>query len=247
MHEVPRAKGGGFRKTTLADARKLGLLPSVTTVLRALDKPALTHWLIEQAVNAVLTAPRMEGEELDAFKERVLVTEAHQEEEGQIARDLGTDIHDAMEKLFMGEEVDPELMPYIEPAAAHIHRMGTVVAMEKTVVGPGYAGRVDLVLRLHTGELELLDYKTTKKLPTKEAWAEHRIQCAAYAKAWREQEVPGQGFPERIVSTSNLYISTQEQGKFNYCLHVEPWPDVYDQAFAPLLAVWQWMNQYKPS
>ena len=31
-HEVPRAKGDGMRPTTLADARKLHLLPSVTNV-----------------------------------------------------------------------------------------------------------------------------------------------------------------------------------------------------------------------
>ena len=44
MHWVKRASGEGTRPTTLADARKLDLLPSVTTILRTLDKPPLNRW-----------------------------------------------------------------------------------------------------------------------------------------------------------------------------------------------------------
>lgn len=48
-HEVPaKSKPGTMRATTLADARKMGLLPSVTTVLDLLDKPNLTDWKLEQ-------------------------------------------------------------------------------------------------------------------------------------------------------------------------------------------------------
>ncbi len=38
VFEVPKAKGGGTRPTTIADARKLNLYPSVTTVLSVLAK-----------------------------------------------------------------------------------------------------------------------------------------------------------------------------------------------------------------
>ena len=48
-HEIPKAKGDGMRKPTIADARKLKLLPSVTSILKVIDKPALTTWKIEQA------------------------------------------------------------------------------------------------------------------------------------------------------------------------------------------------------
>ena len=36
------------RGTTLRDARKLGLKPSVTTILQVVDKAALTSWLVRQ-------------------------------------------------------------------------------------------------------------------------------------------------------------------------------------------------------
>src|SRR5436190_23373532 len=47
--------------STLRDARKLGLLPSVTNILGVITKPELTAWLQEQAVLAALTLPRLEG------------------------------------------------------------------------------------------------------------------------------------------------------------------------------------------
>ena len=44
LHSVPSVKGDP-RPTTLRDARKLGLLPSVTNVLGVIAKPELTAWL----------------------------------------------------------------------------------------------------------------------------------------------------------------------------------------------------------
>lgn len=44
LHEVPRADGKGQRPTSLRDARKLGLFPSVTNVLSILAKPGLDAW-----------------------------------------------------------------------------------------------------------------------------------------------------------------------------------------------------------
>src|SRR5512136_668210 len=61
LHSVPSAKGEP-RPTTLRDARKLGLLPSVTNVLGVINKPELVEWKMTQAVLAALTLPRLEGE-----------------------------------------------------------------------------------------------------------------------------------------------------------------------------------------
>ena len=71
MHSVPSAKGE-LRPTTLRDARKLGLLPSVTNVLGVINKPELVEWKMTQAVLAALTLPRKEGEVLDVFAKRVV-------------------------------------------------------------------------------------------------------------------------------------------------------------------------------
>ncbi len=57
LHSVLSAKGEP-RPTTVRDARKLGLLPSVTNVLGVINKPELVEWKMTQAVLAALTLPR---------------------------------------------------------------------------------------------------------------------------------------------------------------------------------------------
>ena len=108
-----------MKSPTLADARKLNLVPGVSTILKVLAKPELTNWLIEQAVLSVMTSPRLAGEEPDAFIKRVL-GEDKQAGEAAKARDLGTDIHNELERLMSAPSpkpaCDPDLAPYIVPA-----------------------------------------------------------------------------------------------------------------------------------
>lgn len=238
-HFQPKKDGSGTTPTTLAHARKLGLLPSVTTILKALNAPALTTWLIRNAVTAALTTPRLPDETVDAFMERILAHDA--EDEAAKARDRGTQIHDALE-LYLGGQplrVAPDLLPWIEPAAKFVLDQGEVEATEKIVVGDGYAGKLDLCLNRAHGldGREIIDFKTTKKLPNKAAWKEHVLQGAFYAAA----------YPEEVNSTGNLYISTVDCGKFAYFMHEGPWQSTYDSACAPLLRLWQWMNDYRPA
>lgn len=246
-HQMPKkSEPGAFRATTLADARKLQLLPSVTTILKVLHKEALVAWRIEQAVLAVVTAPRLQGEPDDQFIERVLKTEKQQDQERDIARDIGTRIHDALECYFTGQPVDPEMRPWIEPAANSIRQYGTLAATERVLVGEGYAGRTDLIMQAENGEdWWLWDYKTTKKLPdpTKGgAWQEHQLQAAAYARAWLRTL----NSPESVVvRTGNVYISSVDQGKFVICEH-DDWHPTFNDGFAPLVRHWQWSTGYTP-
>ena len=46
---------GKERNTTLRDAKKDNLVPSVTTVLSLVAKPGLENWKINQALNSALT------------------------------------------------------------------------------------------------------------------------------------------------------------------------------------------------
>src|SRR5690349_2783167 len=67
FHEIAKKDGSGNRPVTLADARKVMALPSVTNVLGVLAKPGLEAWKIEQGIIAALTLPRLSGETLDGF------------------------------------------------------------------------------------------------------------------------------------------------------------------------------------
>lgn len=248
-YELPKADGKGMKSPTLADARKLNLAPSVTTILKILDKPALRDWLIEQAVLAVLTTPKKPGEADDQFVKRVLQVERVQDQESQVARDMGSEIHDALEKLFSGNPVSDELKPFVMPAYTEIIKRGKMVSLELPVAGRGYGGRLDAVQ--DQGEILMLwDWKTTKKLPDPAkggSWSEHRLQLSAYAKAYHTKNKDADLLKGKRIRTGNVYISSIDPGKFVICEHPDnEWIITFSEGFFPLLIHWQWMNDYRP-
>jgi len=233
-YEIMGKTTGRPRPVNLGDARKLGYVPSVTTILGSvLRKPQLEDWKTEQAVLAALTTPRNEGEELDAFVKRVMSQDA--QAESQRARDLGTQVHDAIECASTGLEWDKSLSQYVWPVLEVMAGFGRVVAAERIVFGPGYAGRMDLLME--GGATYVFDFKTCKKLPTKESWTEHQLQTSALAHAY------GLENPDRsnVIITGNIYVSTTEPGKLATFMQTD-WRRTYAFGFARLLDYWQWQN-----
>jgi hypothetical protein len=228
-------KPGEMRKTTIADARKNNWVAGVTTVLKAADKPALTKWMIEQAVLSVLTAPRRDGEDLDAFIQRVLHDEKQQDAEAQAARDLGTRIHDALEKVATSLPIAPDLEPFTGRTIQKLTELGRVVEVEKIIIGAGYGGKLDCLVEGH--DLWVIDFKTTKTLPIKGAWPEHQMQLGAYAAALGNTG-------DKRVRCANIYVSTTAPGEIAFW-EVEKWQEAFIEGFLPLFRFWQWMNDYK--
>lgn len=235
-YELPKADGKGMKAPTLADARKLALLPSVTNILGILDKPALTSWKIEQAVLAVMTSTRKEGEETDAFVKRILQEERVQDQEAARAREVGTQIHDAIEKALTGQDWDKSLAAAVEPVLTWVMTTGRVLWAEKILVGTGYAGRADLAIE--GPGIYLIDFKTTSRLPDKDSWLEHKLQTAAYAATLGNTG-------DKALITGNVYISTKEPGKFAVFTQTD-WPTTFQKGFLPVLNFWQWANRYAP-
>ncbi len=235
QYEIMGKTTGRMRPVTIADARKLGFLPSVTTVLKVLAARGLEAWKTEMACLTVLTAPRKAGEDLDAFVKRVLQDERQQDEEAAKARDLGTAIHAAIEEVLNGGIFDADLQAYVYPAVDAIRAAGLVVATEKIVVGEGYAGKLDCLTENEV--LSVIDIKTTKRIPKKESWWDHLCQTAAYGKALGNSG-------DKRIQTANLYVSTETPGLVT--LHVQqdwerPW-----KAFEAILKYWQLANDYQP-
>ncbi|MDE2103838.1 MAG: PD-(D/E)XK nuclease family protein [Patescibacteria group bacterium] len=236
--EVPYADASkGMRKATLADAKKNGWLPSVTTITRVLNAPALVDWKVRNGIMAALTTPRNENEPLDDFVNRILAVDV--ESIGDAAKQLGTDIHDDIESyLTNGGVKRPDLIPYISPVAQEVKLLGNVIATEKILVGDCYAGRTDCILE--SDELiTVVDFKTTgsKQLP-KKSYAEHRIQLAGYAAALGNTG-------NKRISTLNIYISTIRAGEIAVCKN-EDWQTDFE-IFKKVCDIWQWQNNYFPS
>lgn len=249
LYEVPyKDPSNGMRKANLSDARKLGAMPGPTAVLRCLAKPELQNWITEQAVLAVLTTPRKkdpttgEFETDDAFVHRVLHIEKIQDEERDIAAILGKKIHQGCADYFMGQEVDPDIRPWIDPAVKELCKRGQLVCAEKILIGKGYGGRTDLILESPEC-FWMVDYKGTKKLPEKGAWTEHVLQLSAYAAAFQSKT---NGQIDKPIRCTNVYISTIEKGKFAIWDHDPDWQKAFNMGFYPLLKVWCFVNQYWP-
>ena len=163
---------GQERGTTLRDARKLSLVPSVTTVLSVLAKPGLEKWKMTQVLQAALTLPMREGESLDDYADRVM---RDSREQGEKARDLGTDIHGAIERHFLGLPHDHQSRV---SAAISAIPQGQNWSAEKSFASPlGFGGKCDL----HSSEW-VIDFKTKEfsSVGSLKTWDEHAMQLAAY-------------------------------------------------------------------
>ncbi len=143
-YEVMGANGK-MRGTTIRDARKLGLVPSVTTVLSVKAKPALEAWKVRQGILAALTLAREPGEPDDSYLDRVMRDSKQQVVD---AADEGTRIHDAIERSYKGLRVSPDYAKHVQAARAEVDRLFPGVedwiAEASFAHEYGFGGKVDL-------------------------------------------------------------------------------------------------------
>lgn len=199
---------GKERPTTLRDARKYGLVPSVTTILGLLDKPALTAWKVDQALLAALTLPRIEGESLDDFKKRAALDAKQQAID---AADEGTKIHGAIERFYATGDVDPEYVLVVgEVEKALLAHCGSQEWLpEKSFAcDMGYGGKIDL----HSEEY-IVDFKSKEFGPDDKmaVYPDQGMQLAAYRY--------GTGHYNARLLT--VYVSRSHPGEVRVIEHIE--------------------------
>jgi len=172
------AKDGSQRNTTLRDARKLDLIPSVTTILNIAAKPGLEAWKLNQMMLACMTLTKASDESEQSYIERV---KQDSREHAKKAAERGTTIHGALESFFEGITL-AEFMEY---------QIGVSTEMDK-LFGPknwltersfgsnGFGGKVDLMTK--EGEGIVVDFKTKEFGPNDkiDAYDEHLMQLSAY-------------------------------------------------------------------
>ena len=223
---------GRERPTTIRDARKLGYVPSVTTIIKCAAAPGLENWKIDQALLSALTLPRKEGESLDDF-----MTRAKQDsrEQTRKAAEAGTALHGSLEKGFRGGSVATEHQGHWEAVlqALALNGLPTAYDPEKSFCSTlGYGGKVDLHCPGYVGDFKSkpsADIKSGKRF----AYDEQAMQLAAYAN--------GLGMPNAVLF--NIYVGREYPIA---SIHVwEPSP-VYFNQFTHLLRFWQAKNQMYP-
>jgi len=235
MYTVEAAKGGQ-RNTTLRDARKLSLVPSVTTVLNVAAKPALTIWLQKQVLLAALTLPRRDNEPEDDYIARII---DDSKEQGRSAADAGTNIHTSIQSFYEGTPATAT--QHVEHVVGADHRINEAFGFQSWVAEKsfanehGFGGKCDLHSVADGGVV--IDIKTKEFFdPAKvEGYDEHLMQLAAYRI----------GLGLHNARCANVFVSRSVKG----LVVVKEWSQEdlergWDM-FMHLLQFWQLKNKHK--
>jgi len=219
-------KNGKERPTTIRDARKLGLYPSVTAISKVAAAPGLERWKVNQAILSALTIPRIEGETDDA-----LIARIHRDGQEQAKKraEEGSRIHGSIELAMAGKYYPAEHDAFVKAAIGELDkRWGKDGwSVEKSFgCDLGYGGKVDL----HKPAI-VADFKTKEFGPedTKLAWPEHAMQLGAYRN--------GLGMPDALCA--NIFISVNNPG----LIYTHVWDEdsirIGFEKFKCLLSYWK--------
>lgn len=228
-YTVKMASGKGRRKTTLRDAKKLGLFPSVTTILGTLDKPGLNIWMQRQIVEHADDVKREHGESVDAYIRRIMEIAR---QKGKTAAERGTRIHAILEQHAAGEA---GLMPtrdekmMVAAVDGYLQELDPEMRwkVEESVACPQhkYAGKIDIL----NDDLEIvLDYKTKEFGPDSlpKGYPEQAMQLAAYGAA--------RGYKDPTLI--NVFVSVTHPGLIHPVIHADP--QRWARAFQTLADYW---------
>lgn len=172
VYEVQAAKGG-MRPTTLRDARKLNLYPSVTAICGSASNPGLDAYKRRQLLESAYTAPA----EIAGlpFEDWAKAVQADADQHALEARDRGTAIHAEVEQGFR----DGIGGAYYSAAASALWgAFGSQPWAEERSFAceAGYGGKVDL----HAPGF-VVDFKTTDDLEKAKRPVDSYVwQLAAY-------------------------------------------------------------------
>jgi hypothetical protein len=230
-------KSGNQRPTDLRDARKQGLVPSVTTVQAVVAKPALERWKVQQGILAALTLPREPGESDDAYLDRIFEDSKAQ---AIAAAAEGSRIHDACEHAVKGEPYPEQYQLHVAGALAKLAELfpdvTDWVAELSFAHVSGYGGKVDL----HSPSTGIVaDYKTTdeKAGSTKRFDYEQYVQLAAYQDGLLLPRAEG----------ANIFVSRTDPG----ATFARKWTveeiEHGSRVFAATLELWKRLRKFDPS
>lgn len=242
VYEI-RGANGKMRSPHLGDARKLGLLPGVSSILRCAAAPGLERWKQQQVLLAALTLPRIENEPEEKWLDRILDDSKQQ---GIKAAEKGTAIHAAIQRHYEGRPFEARWDAHVAGVVDEVEsRFGKQPwASESSFASRlGYGGKIDA-----WSDEVLLDFKTKEfgrdargRIDKELVWDDHLIQMAGYLAG-----ISGKNGAEgRLLRVANVFVSRDTPG----LVHIHEWP-VEDLVrgttmFLALLKFWQAKNRYQ--
>ncbi len=187
-----KAKAGHMRPTTLADARKLNLVPSVTNIIKCAAAPGLERWKAEQLMLAALTLPRKDNETEKEWFARVAEDAKAQ---GKKAAERGVRIHSAIQSRLQNEPFDPAYDKHVRGACAAIENYFELdweccIVEDPFAHSLGFGGKIDFAC---TEPDLIIDFKTKEFGPEDDlkTYDEHAMQLAAYRRGMEMEKARG--------------------------------------------------------
>ena len=259
-HSQPTKTKGAkpTRPTTIADAKRLGLLPSVSAYTRMLAAPYLERYKMLEVAKACYACPPSGDESYDDYARHILEKSG---KDGSGAAEVGTQVHAALDLFFTDREAwlahpdiqcqDGNIVPadsFVLPAIAKIDGLGLEVKSTESILvnaAYGYAGTTDMVFT-NKNLCGILDFKTkrTKQDEPVISGDTHCMQIAAYHAAfWGADD----GEPIGVNAVGyNVYISTTEIGRVEVVEYsrdelLEGW-----QAFKSCLQLYRYIKKFDP-
>ena len=237
------SKNGTKRGTTLRDARKLNLVPSVTSVLDIMAKPGLDRWKINKTIEASMSLHRGDFEDDDSLSKRIL----HESKRGvEEAAQRGIRIHDLLESFFKTGSIphdkeDQAMVKSLESLIADNCGEKAWVSEETFSHRDGYGGMLDLYcLSPNLNESGwVIDFKTkefdagAKNL----AYDSMGYQLAAYRN--------GMGL-SKDTRIANIFISASNPGLSIFHEWLEEDAQRFEKIFGHALQLWKETKKYWP-
>jgi hypothetical protein len=226
-------RNGSMRPTTLRDARKFGLVPSVTTIIRSAAAPPLERWKRNKLLSTAYDLGTRSGETVDDYLRRIT---AAWDEQARIAPDTGTVIHGCIEIALNNQIYNPTYVEHVNAALEATNSWCGIADLrpEKSFSHPlGFGGKCDI----HKDGF-VADYKTKDfdrdDLP--DVWDDHAMQLAAYRE----------GFDMPDARCAIIYVSTRVPG-LTHTIEI-PKDDLARgwEMFLRLLEFWKLKNRYEP-
>jgi hypothetical protein len=215
-------------------------VPSVTTALDALAKPALVPWAVNQTIAFIRPAIEPGVEHAESYLEEVYAQAKREfRKVKQSAADIGTQAHNVLEQYV---DSHSQVSDALDLRVANCVRAGidwinahevTWLYRERPIYSRRfrYSGRLDGVARVD-GVLSVVDWKSSNRI-----YPEYRLQTAAYSHAIEEE------FPELQIEQRILIRLGKEDGVFEP--HVYPRKSLRKDfaAFLAALKIYQRMRE----
>ena len=194
VEQVPSADGKKMVKCTITHARKLGLVPSVTSIIKEVltSGQTLTDWLINQHVETAMAFP-FDGDILDeiATDQYKRMVKAKAGEYGRAAADEGTRLHGEVNRWIEDGIIptDPVALRMVNQIQARVTELeathGTCVKITtEEAVGSkehGFCGTPDAMLHFESGYRIIADIKTSMFKSFKKPYDSWRSQLGGYS------------------------------------------------------------------